>query len=464
MNPLSDTVRMKLEGQATVIRSFIASYSGDMPATIRYAHQALEVLPERELQWRSAALVALGDAYASQGQMVAAHEARSEALATSKASGDTYILIIVHLRLAEILRQQGKLQQVIELCERQFKNADNSGMSEWAIVGWLLGIWGEVLAERGHLDRAIDRAKKGAKLAARGGDVLYLVMSNLCLVRVLFSSGDIKGAQDVIQSMEHTARKAELPLWATRQLSAWQVRIWLAQGKREVASRWARERELDPDGEPTYQHEVEYVALARILVAQGRLGQSARLLQRLLEAAEAGGRHSRAIEILTLQALAHQAEGDTDQAIAALERALALAEPGGFIRTFVDEGPPVARLLQRLRRKGVAADYVERILVAFEWTDAQASWAGRPAMDRKWPASSAVHRPSSALVEPLSARELEVLELIAKGLTNPEIASRLFLALNTVKGHTRNIYGKLDVHNRTQAVARARALGLLSSP
>jgi len=157
------------------------------------------------------------------------------------------------------------------------------------------------------------------------------------------------------------------------------------------------------------------------------------------------------IEILILQALSLQAQGDTDQAITTLEQALTLAEPEGFIRVFVDAGPPMARLLYEAVTRGIAPDYARRLLAAFPVTEPE----------RADPSETQV--PKSELVELLSERELEVLQLIAEGLTNPEIASRLFLSLNTVKVHARNIYGKLGVHNRTQAVARARVLGVLSS-
>jgi LuxR family maltose regulon positive regulatory protein len=383
------------------------------------------------------------------GQMAAAHEARSEALVTGKASGDTYLLMIVNLRLAEILRQQGKLRQVVDICERQLKRADESGILEAAIVGWLLGIWGEVLVELNDLDRAIDQAKKGVKLTAGSRSATYIGWSNLCLVRVLFSSGNITGAEDVIQSMENAAREYDMPLWTLLQLSAWQVRIWLAQGKLELASQWVGERELDPDGELAYTHEMEHIALARILIAQGRLDEAARLLQRLLEAAEAGGRNSRVIELLMLQTLAAQSGGDVAQAMSTLEQALTFAEAGGFIRIFVDEGPPMAQLLYEALSRGIAPDYVRRLLAAFPVDEPMRVDLKRTEADQ------------SELVEPLSERELEVLQLIAEGLTNQGIATRLFLSLNTVKTHTHNIYGKLNVHRRAQAIARSQELGLL---
>ena len=233
--------------------------------------------------------------------------------------------------------------------------------------------------------------------------------------------------------------------------AAWQTRIWLAQGKREAAVQWVRERGLQPDRSPAYLSGFEYIALARILIAQGRGDETSGLLQRMLEAAEVGGGTARVIEILVLQSLAFDARGDTDQALEALERALTLAEPRGFFRIFLDEGPPMARLLYGAVERGIAADYGRRLLGALP--------GNRP--EPVAPAEPQVV-PLNYL-DPLSKREIEILELIAEGMTNPEIAKRLFLSLHTVKTHTRNIYGKLNVHSRTQAVMRAQGLGLLPS-
>ena len=144
---LSEADRMKLLGRADAIQAFLASYGGDVPGTIQYARQALEYLPEQELPWRSAASVALGDAFASLGEMAAANEARLKSLANCKATDDAYLLMIASLKLAETFRQQGKLQQVIDICEQQMKVANESGLLESVVVGWLLAIWGEVLAD-----------------------------------------------------------------------------------------------------------------------------------------------------------------------------------------------------------------------------------------------------------------------------------------------------------------------------
>jgi LuxR family maltose regulon positive regulatory protein len=440
--------RMKIQGRAAAIRAFLASYRGDVPGTIQYSRQALEYLPEQDSNWRVTATIALGDAYSLGGELAAAVRVQLEALEASKAAGNLYLMLIASMKLAVTLRQQGRLQRTLEICQHQLKLANENGLSQTVVVGWLLAIWGEVLAELNDLDEAIHQVKKGTELTERGRDLAMIGWSHLCLMRVLFTMGDLAGVEESIQKMENIAQQYHVPPWITNLMAAWQVRLWLAQDKLEAASQWVLERGLDVDREPTFLHEIEYVVLARILIAQGRLDETTRLLQRLLEAAEAGGRTTRVIEILMLQALAFQAGGDTVRAMDTLERALSLAEPGGYVRIFVDEGPPMARLLYGVAARGITPDYVRKLLAAF------------PVAEPEQADLSKTQVPKSELVEPLSEREIEVLQLIAEGLTNQEIANRLYLSLNTVKVHTRNIYGKLGVHNRTQAVTKARALGI----
>jgi LuxR family maltose regulon positive regulatory protein len=277
----------------------------------------------------------------------------------------------------------------------------------------------------------------------------------MCLVRILFSNGDLASAEETIQKVENIGRESPVPPWIRAQVASWRMRLWLTQDKLEVASHWMKKRGLYADVESTGIQEIdhvgliEYTTLARILIAQEQLDEATELLQRLLKVAEMGGRTSRTIEILILQALTKHSKGDIDQAVSTLEKALTLAEPEGFIRAFIDEGLPMARLLYEASTREIAPDYIRQLLAVFPVTKPQ-----KTELQKK-------RSPVSELVEPLSEREIEVLELIAEGLTNQEIASQLYLAPSTVKVHTRNIYGKLGVHHRTDAVAKARAFGIL---
>lgn len=452
---LSDADRRRLRGRFKAIRAFISSYQEDAPGIIHHARQALKYLSEQDLTMRSIVAIALGDANAFKGEMAAAYQAQLEALEASRAAGNIYFRIVANLKAAVTLREQGRLQQTIEICQQQMQLATKSGLSQAGVVGWLLTVWGEVLAELNDLDGALEKARRGVALFKEGGDVAMLGWSYLCLMRILFSRGDTTGVEELVQKTEKIGRESDVPPWFRNQVAAWQMRLALAQGKLEAASQWMEARGLNVVGAPPpppeidYFKLIEYVVLARTLLAQGRPDDVAQLLPWLLETAETGGRTSRTIELLLLQALVFHAQGDTNRALAPLERALTLAEPEGFIRIFVDEGPSMARLLYEALDRGIAPDYVRRLLAAFPIDEPQ----------QGDPSQSQVSEPG--YVEPLSEREIEVLQLVAEGLSNREIATRLFLSLHTVKAHTRNIYGKLGVHNRVQAVAKARGMGIL---
>jgi len=374
----------------------------------------------------------------------------------SKDTGDTYLILIANLRLAESLLHQGKMKQVINLCEQQLQYAKTCGMTHLVGVGWLLAIWGDALVELNHLDLALEQATMGGELAEKGKrDFQMLGWSYIHLVRVLFSSGDIQGAEEIVKKIENNAHKYDLPFGIPIQTSAWQARLWMAQDNLKAASQWAEDLGLYTDGEAKLADETgffllqESIVLARILIAQERFDETTRLLQHLLNAAAAGGHTSRVIEILILQAMSFKADDDTPQAITTLEKALNFAEPEGFIHIFVDEGPAMASLLYEALKVDISPDYIGQLLAAF------------PVDESEKPDPSRPQTHGTGLVEPLSVREIEVLQLISEGLTNSEIGSRLYLSPNTVKAHARNIYAKIGVNNRTQAGAKARALGLL---
>jgi LuxR family maltose regulon positive regulatory protein len=452
---LTSLDRIQLSGRIAAIQAFLASHKGDISNSIKYAQQALEYLPEQDLAWRSTTAIALVEAYTFAGEFEAATQARLELLEMSKAAGNIFLSLTVSVRLAIDLRVQGRLQKVIDICQQQFQYANENGWSQTAVVGFLLAIWGETLAELNDLDGATTQTTKGVELVARSQDIRALCWSYLCLARVYFTKGDLVNTEKIIQKMEKALRESEIPPWITNRLATWKVRLWLAQGKLNAASQWLEERKLitdgrfKPQGEMDYFLIYDYITAARILIATSQLDEATSLLQHLLGSAEAGARTTRMIEILLLQAMAFQALGNTTQAISVLEQALNLAEPEGFIRIFADEGPPMARLLYKALEHGIAPNYTSRLLTAFPEEAPKQTTPTKPKGQK------------TGLIEALTEREIEVLMLISEGLTNQDIASRLFLSLNTVKVHTRNIFQKLTVTNRTEAVARAKGLGIL---
>jgi LuxR family maltose regulon positive regulatory protein len=269
------------------------------------------------------------------------------------------------------------------------------------------------------------------------------------MARVKQAQGDLDSAFDLLDKAERLNFNTPVP--DVNPQKALKTRMWISQGNMAEALDWVREQDLSVDDGISYLREFEHITLARVLIAlymtkrvDESINDSLGLLDRLLQAAEEGKRTGSVIEILVLQALAHAAQGDISAALVPLERALTLAEPEGYVRIFVDEGQPMAKLLNEVTKRGILSVYSRKLLAAFDHEKATVS-----------------PNQSGNLVEPLSERELEVLQLIAQGLTNREIGERLFLALDTVKGHNRRVFGKLGVQNRTEAVTRARELELL---
>jgi LuxR family maltose regulon positive regulatory protein len=227
--------------------------------------------------------------------------------------------------------------------------------------------------------------------------------------------------------------------WAVRQLEALQAHLWLVQGDVDAVAHWAEERQLKND------EEHPYLILPRLYLAQHRPDEASRLLTRLLQQAEANKWVNSMLSQLALQVRAFYDQGNTDNAMETLKRTLSLAERGGYIRIFLDQGAPMEKLLRQAAARGVALDYVKKLLAAFEREDQP------PVADHL----------AAPLIEPLSERELEVLHLIAAGLSNPAIADTLVVSVNTVKTHVKRLYGKLGVNSRLRAVERARELDLL---
>jgi LuxR family maltose regulon positive regulatory protein len=440
-----------LKSRVSVMRAMMAFHRADVPSIIRFSHEALEHLPEEDLSWRGIAAMVMGDSHYIDGDMNAANAALSEVIRISRIAGNVYIAAYTSIKLAIVLQYQGRLHQALETCRDLMAFLDASGLSQSALAGLLHAQWGEILWDLNDIDKAFHFTIKGIELGEHEIDVTNLAWTQLVLLKLLYAKADLTGAMEMILKLEQIVRESHVPPWIVSRIAAWKAKIWLKEGNEAALRQWVQERLLDTEDEPLFVREVEYLVLARILILRGDLEGAVNLVERLIERARAGGRVTRQIEMYLVLGLAVKELGDTDKAVTILSKGISLAESRGHIRLFVNEGPPMAHLLYEALSRDIFPDYVRRLLAAF------------PNVELEQPESTKPQVSEAELIEPLSERELEVLQLIAEGLTNREIASRLFLSLNTVKAHTRNIYGKLGVHNRTQSVAKAKALGVLTS-
>ena len=455
--------RQHLTGHIAVVRAYVASSTGDLSRAARCARAALDILSDEDEMLRGYLYSLLSVALRWSGELDAASRVSFNAIALSRESGDLRILTSVLCDCAALRIVQGQFSEAEALCREALGLAgEYLKQSGWPlpVSGRAHELLGGVLYVWDDLPGAVYHARQGVVLCERWGQPDFLASAYCRLARVLHATGDVAGAMEAIQKATRTANQVSLSYG--EHMAAWEARLWLAQGNTARAVRWARESGLRVDDEFEFERLFRYECLARVLVARGRddpdcTARALLLLARLLAIAEQAGAAYLAVRLLVLQAAAW-VESQPDRARAALVRALDMAGPQGYIRIFVEERAQLGGLLlpllarrqrpQQTTRGEAVPGYVGRLLSALRAESAKVFPQTTP------------FQPST-LVEPLSERECEVLQLVAAGLSNREIAQSLVIALNTVKNHLKNIYGKLAVHSRTQAVERARNLDLL---
>lgn len=444
----------RLPGWIVIYRTASALARGDVAGTMKYARRALDLMPEEDQLGRGAAAGLLGLAYWTSGDLEAANRYYADSMARMLKVGHTSDTIGLAIALADIQIVQGRLGEALHTYEWGLQLATEPGTPVLRGAADMYVGMSEIHRERGDLTAATQHLLKSKEL----GELMGLPQNPyrwcVAMARIREAQGDLDAALELLHEAERLYMSDLSP--NVRPIPALITRIWVAQGRLEEALDWVRGQGLSAEDTLSYIREYEHITLVRVLMAsyqRDRTDSSIReaigLLERLRKAAEAGGRMGSTIEILVLQALAHQALREIPAAILELQLSLTLAETGGFIRIFVDEGQPMAHLLKETFTHGSASNYVQRLLSAFAIHE-----IGQPSPLR----GQAL---KSELVEPLSQRELEVLRLIGQGLSNREIGEQLFLALNTVKGHNQKIYSKLQVKSRTEAIARAHELDLL---
>ena len=449
-----------LLGQAAVVRAGIALQS-DLPAelTLAAGRQALELLPPSSANWRGLAGLFLGVGYYAQaGNIAAAYQTLVEAERVSLDANDPFGAANSAAHATIVLEIGGRLRESERLSRENIQRATEPFWQGVPLGAYARFSLSRVLYERNDLPAARELLSEAIQQLEAWSLKRPLVIASVVLARVQQALGEPTLAREAIERAVAMVQKDDLKQTFS-QWAAYRARLALAQGDMRAAAQWAQEIEPTIRGELNPALEFKHITLTQIFLVQQRLDDAQQLLDRLLLAAEAAGRWGRTLEIFLLQALTAAARGERAEALTTLSRALRLAEPEVYIRTFVDMGAPMADLLREAHAQGIAQQYVETLLAAFGELKIEDEEL------RKTVAASAVPPQfsilNSQLPEPLTTRELEVVRLIAAGASNGEIATTLVVSIGTAKKHVNNIFGKFGVRSRTQMLARARALNLL---
>ena len=438
----------RLPGAVSVYRTALAMAHGDVTGTIAHAQRVLDVISANDHLERGSAEGFLALAHWTRGDLEAANRWWTDAAVSLELAGHVADAIGCSIAIADIRIAQGRLHEAMQAYERGITlAAQQPAPSLRGVPDMHVGM-SELFRERNDLARATQHLLSSEDLGERAGLAQNPYRWRVAMARVREAEGDLDAALELLDEAERLYASDYYP--NVRPIPAMKARIWIAQGQLSQALGWARVHGVSVKDELSYVREFDHITLARLLLAgptRERGDDPAReapeLLERLLRAAEAGRRTRSVIEILVLEALAHQMRGDVAAGLAPLERALTLAEPEGYVRAFADEGPSMAGLLGAAAKREIAPGYIRQLLTAFG-----------PAHER-----TPIKQP---LVEPLSERELDVLRLLATDLAGPEIARELVVSLSTVRSHTKAIYAKLGANNRRSAVTRAEELDLLS--
>jgi LuxR family maltose regulon positive regulatory protein len=440
-----------------IAQGWLAWLRGDAESTTALASQARGELTGGDRLLTSMCQLELALADHLHGRLDDAERGFTASLAGLRAAGERSSAVSVCDYLGRLHLARGRLDAALGTYQLALEIAAKPGQPALPSAGTAYAGMAEVNYQRDELDAALRHVTEGIARLRPTGHTALLTTSLTRLSRILQATGDAAGALEAIGEAERVAPSPAVT-GLVNPVPAQRARLLLAQGNLAAATRWAQQHGLSPDDEPSYPHEQEYLVLARVLLAQNRPSEALALLDRLLAHASAQDRTGSVIETQALRALALAARGDKPAAIDTLAEALTLAGPQGYVRVFADAGPPMRALLGRMAAAHRAGQTSVRDIPLRHLARVTQAFDGKPAVPGSGPDAAAG---APGLIDPLTGRELQVLAMLAAGTPNQAIAQELFVTLFTVKKHVSHILGKLGAANRTEAVARARELGLI---
>jgi LuxR family maltose regulon positive regulatory protein len=443
-----------IAGMLAAIHSTLTGIQHQFPETLALSRQALEQLPEEVVSWRCMAAINLGVTCAYIGEVQEAVDVLSYAIELSQEIGSSFAMLSAFWHLSSLQIAQLNLHAAENTCQQLEQAAQMPGLQRFPINGYITLLLGEINMERNDLEAAERYLLESAEQMNPESFPTALLRGYVALSHLKTLQGDTEGAERYWQLTDQLARMSKVQGRSTL-LSISRAQRWLAEGNLDALEQWAVENHLGLDDEFSYHREDYYLMLARLCIVKGNMvDKGLYLLERMVKRAEASQRNGSLVRALILQAVALQALHDDPKAVESLAYALKLAEREQLVRVFVDEGQPMALLLEKalgMQRKGqlarsISSDYIARLLTA---------------TGKRSPLTTPIRRTLGHSADALSERELEVLRLLAEGLESNEIAARLVIAVDTARKHIKNIYSKLDVHNRWEAIKHAEEYRLL---
>lgn len=442
--------KMQLQGRIYAIRASLASFRGEISKTIHFSEQALKYLSELDDNWRSIGAITLGDAYMLSNKTRDAGKAYFEAVLANQEVNDINLYLMSNILFAYAEVKLGKLQNAHEIYERLLHFVNEKGLLKTDYAGWIFSAKGYLFYAWNDIKNALEFANKSIELIKYGHNIFIKGIAYNNLITILFATNDLHATEKAIKELERIVAEADVPQGIISLKEAWMARLWLAKGNMQAISNWVEKRSWNENSGLSYLHKEEIIVFTRILIAQGKYNEVNVWLKRLTSEAESASQIGSQIELLLIHAIVLTILDKNNEAKISVLKALSLAEPGSFIRIFIDEGETIEVLIKTIKNEkatktsvlldSVSGKYLNKLLEAFQ-------------KEKK------TNKITSENV--LSARELDTLKLLADDYSNQQIADELFISLNTVKTHLKNINLKLEVDSRTKAVEKAKELGII---